>query len=297
MVRVLNCRSICKLRLATSHSHYPQILILKQIEAAERQIRLQFVHALKPFIERQVATVPREKAFPEAKAAEDPGRFRGANEPIGAIWDFSLSGHINGHNVTLAKGPCTWLRLMPTFDPQKTWAARELRDAGRTGAILQPFIFSSLFILRAEDGVAACNLTTASSSETNSVAFAFETGEVWAIDTWALAIDRSKLPVLYVEQYWPQRLENYAEFLGRLGLHGPYQWMAGVSGARNRRLQYPPKQGYMWPPDWNGPECLAEHIAAKGTYNDGESPGGALLPFFELIFQKSGERRPNYLPL
>jgi hypothetical protein len=164
------------------------------------------------------------------------------------------------------------------------------------GAILQPFIFSSFHIVRAEDGIGACNLLSSDAVETNSVAFAFETGEVWAVDTWALGVDHSKIPVHYLEQYWPQRLQQYAEFLGQIGLRGPYRWIAGVSGVRGRRLAYPTEPGRTWFPDWSGPECLAAEIVAEGSYSDEQSTIGALLPFFELVFQKCGMRRPSYLP-
>jgi hypothetical protein len=268
----------------------------KRIADVARQLKAQFIEALKLFVERRVESVRREAPFPEAKTMEEPGRFRAPGKPIGSIWDLSLAGHVSGAEISLAKGPATWLRLMPISDPRKTWTAQELRDAGRLGAILQPFIFSSLFIVRAEDGVGACNLLTAQSVETNSVVFAFETGEVWAVDTWALGVDHSKVPVPQLERYWTQHLQGYAEFLGRLGLHGPYGWIAGISGARHRRLAYPPAPGRSWYPDWSGPECLAEEIVTEGSYYEEQSPFGALLPFLELIFQKCGIRRPDYLP-
>jgi hypothetical protein len=268
----------------------------KQIEAAARELTARFIDALEPFIERRIENVRHESPFPEAKAIDEPGRFRAPGEAVGSRWDLSFAGHISGTGVKLAKGPATWLRLMPTFDPKRTWTALELREAGRPGAVLQPFIFSGLFILRAEDGIGACNLLTLESSETNSVAFAFETGEVWAIDTWLLGSDPSILAVSQLERSWTPRLQDYAEFLGRLGLHGPYRWIAGVSGVRHRRLQYPPEPGTMWFPDWKGPECLAQDMVTEGSYRDEESPISALLPFFELVYQKFGIRRPEYLP-
>jgi hypothetical protein len=184
---------------------------------------------------------------------------------------------------------------MPTFDPKKTWTSVELREVARLGVVLQPFIFSSLFILRAEDGIGACNLLTPDASETNSVAFAFETGEIWAIDTWVLAADPTKIMITELEKHWVQRLKDYAEFLDRLGLRGPYRWIAGLSGVAHRQLAYLLAPGKNWLPDRHGPECLAEQIVSEGSYNREQSPISALLPFFELIFRKSGLRRPEYL--
>jgi hypothetical protein len=200
-----------------------------------------------------------------------------------------------GNSITLAIGPATWLRLMPTFDPGKTWTAQELRDARSAGSVvLQPFIWSSLSILRDADGIGCCNLPTAEARETNSVAFAFETGEVWAIDTWLLGTHPSELFVGEIEKEWTKRLEDYASFLQRLGLHPPYRWIAGVTGANHRRLQFPAPQGRV--PGWPGPECLSEQITIEVIY-DGEQPTtSALLPFFEAIYRKCGIRRPEYMP-
>ncbi len=46
-------------------------------------------------------------------------------------------------------------------------------------------------------------------------------------------------------------------------------------------------------PDWLGPECLAGEIITEGSYNGEQSPIIALLPFFEMIYQKCGIRRPE----
>ena len=248
-----------------------------------------------PDEERRIASVRLESPFPAAEAADGAARFRAPGEALGSLWTSSPAGYFSGQGVNLAKGPATWLRLMPTLDPKRTWTAMELKQAGHLGVALQPFIFSSLFIVRAEDGIGACNLLTPDASETNSVAFVFETGEVWAIDTWVLGTDPTRIVVTELEKGWVQHLKNYAEFLSRLGLPGPYRWIAGVSGVAHRRLAYLPAPGKNWLPDRLGPECLAEQIVNEGFYSRGQSAASALLPFFELIFRKSGLPRPEYL--
>ena len=260
--------------------------------AAERSLPDEL---LEPSIERRMESVQRESPFPERKAMDGPARFRAPGEAIGSIWNLSIAGQSSGSSVNLAKGPATWLRLMPTFDPKRTWTAVELREASRPGVVLQPLIFSSLSTLRAEDGIGACNLLTRDGSETNSVVFAFETGELWAIDTWVLGADPTKIIIAELEEGWVQRLRDYAEFLSRIGLAGPYRWIAGVSGVAHRRLAYLPEPGKNWLADRLGPECLAEQIASEGSYVRGQSPISALSPFFELIFRKSGLPRPQYL--
>jgi hypothetical protein len=268
----------------------------QSIIATSRQLTARLVEALEPFIEQHVKNVREGKPFPEAEAKDGSARFRAAGEPIGSRWDLMPFGSSPGNSVSLATGAATWLRLMPTFDPAKTWTAQELRDACHPGAVLQPFIWSSLFTLRAADGIGCCNLLTAEEQETNSLAFALETGEVWSIDTWLMGTHPSELFVGEIEKMWTARLKDYASFLRRLGLQAPYRWIAGVTGVNHRRLQFPAPQGQMRFAGWQGPECLSEQIVSHGTYGDKQSANSALLPFFEAIYNKCGIRRPEYLP-
>jgi nucleoside phosphorylase len=260
---------------------------------AERSVPAE---GLEQSADRRIESAQREDPFPEAKALDGPGRFRAPGEAIGSLWDVSLTGHESGASIYLTAGPTTWLRLRPTSNPKITWTAQELRAASRVGAILQPFVFSSLFTLRAADGIGTCNLLTRDDTETNSVVFAFETGELWAIDTWLLGTQPSIIPVTQLERSWTLRLQDYGQFLARLSLPGPYRWVAGLSAVRHRRLQFPPKPGSNWYPDWKGPECLTDDIVADGTYADAQSPISALLPFFDLVYRKCGIPRPEYLP-
>ncbi len=269
----------------------------QRIIAASRQLTARLVEALEPFIAQHIENIRQEKPFPEAEAKDGPSRFRAPGEPIGSRWELMPFGHIPGNSVSLATGAATWLRLMPTFDPSKAWTAQELREACSAGGVfLQPFIWSSLYTLRAADGIGRCNLLTAEARETNSVAFAFETGEVWAIDTWLMGTHPSELFVGEIEQHWTECLRDYATFLRRLGLQAPFRWIAGVTGVNHRRLQYPLPQGQMRISGWQGPECLTDHITTQGSYNDEQPAISALLPFFEAIYIKCGMRRPEYLP-
>jgi hypothetical protein len=94
-------------------------------------------------------------------------------------------------------------------------------------------MWSRIFTLRAPDGIGCCNLPTDEDRETNSLAFVFETGEVWAIDTWLLSAHPTFLLVGEMEKEWPKRLIDYTSLLRRLGLHPPYQWIAGLVGVNH----------------------------------------------------------------
>jgi hypothetical protein len=261
------------------------------ILAASRQLIARLVDALEPFIEQRIDDIRRSKPFPEAKAEEGQARFRAPGDPLGIRWDLMPFGGSSGNEVNLATGAAAWLRLMPTFDPGKTWTAQELREAAHTD--LQPLIWSSLFMLRAADGVGYCN---SQERETNSVAFAFETGEIWAIDTWVLGDHPSNLFVGEIERGWTERLKPYANFLCRLGLQPPYRWIAGVEGVKRRHLQYVAAPGQMHWPGAQGPECLVDEIIVEGSYDGEQSPISALVPFFEKIYNRCGVSRPGYLP-
>ena len=91
------------------------------------------------------------------------------------------------------------------------------------------------------------------------------------------------------------RLAGYARFLSRLGVRPPYQWVAGVTGIKGRRLMIPPADGQMPIPGWPGPQCLSETVVEEGDYDGEQTPGSALYPFFKAIFDKCGRERPSYL--
>lgn len=196
----------------------------------------------------------------------------------------------------MALGPAIWLRLMPTFDPGKKWETYELEQhAIRTGSLnLPPFAISSLFKLRAHDGVGICSLVTSNDNETMSAAFAFETGEIWGIDTTLLHYGQNVIP--FLEPNYTECLQGYARFLSSLGLQPPYHWIGGITGVKGRRLLVPVQQGYSRVPGWSGPQCLADTIVEEGTYDGEQTPTDALYPLFKAIFAKSGIPRPDYLP-
>jgi hypothetical protein len=185
---------------------------------------------------------------------------------------------------------------MPLFDPGKRWTSQELLNAlMKQGEVLRPFMWSNFHVLRAADGVASYSVLEQDASEANSIAFAFETGEVWAIDTWLLGAQPTYLLNVEIEKMFTERLPQYAGFLMRLGVQPPYRWIAGLAGVKNRALQFAPPQGHMIVPGWQHYECLSEHIVTSGAYDGKQSPSSALLPFFEEIFNQCGLSRPDYL--
>jgi hypothetical protein len=268
------------------------------IAGAARQLTARFVEALEPFIGQRVASVRQQKQFPEAEAKDGPARFRAPGEPLGIrdVAGFSDAGA--GTNISLAPGSALWLRLMPRFDPGKKWASYELRNALNVGINLPTLIgpANGTYTIRAEDGVGTCIIYSSEEQQTNSSAFAFETGEVWAIDTYPLRTNPEELFVGEIERMLTERLPSYARFLTSLGLQPPFKWSAGLADVQNRRLEYPAPPGQMRIPGWAADRCISKHVEGTGTYDTKQSPTSALLLFFKEIYNKCGVARPDYLP-
>jgi hypothetical protein len=193
-----------------------------------------------------------------------------------------------------------WFRLISPHDTGKRWTSYDLKTVLGHGLALQPFLWGSvtgyggLYRLRAEDGIGTCELLSQDARETGSVAFAFQTGEIWAIDTWLLAAAPADLVIVDIERIFTQRLQEYAAFLMSLGLQPPYRWIAGLTGIKDRRLQRPPPQGQMWIPGSPGAQCLSETVQKEGEYDSQQAPSSPLIPFFKAIFDACGVPRPDY---
>jgi len=200
------------------------------------------------------------------------------------------------NHISFAAGPAIWLRLMPTISPGRQWAAHELKERALRGGTLSlvPFLWHTLHYLRAEDGFGTYCPTAQGSFEAASVAFAFETGEVWGVDTTLLAYSPNDIP--HVEQPFTERLIEYARFLSGLGIEPPYRWIGGITGVKDRRLQVPTAPRHMRVVGWRGPQCLSDEIVAEGVYDGQQTPANALYLLFKAIYDKCGFERPAFLP-
>lgn len=254
-------------------------------------------HTINVHADRQApvsAADTRPDTFLAAEPRDGEARFRPAGKPIGVHWDAFRFAVTDEKEIVLSAGPAMWLRLMPTVDPARTWSAQELKQwATHGGVYLQPFFWPTLYYLRAEDGFGMYSMMGQNERETTSVAFAFETGEIWSIDTSLLSGCGDFLLPAEIEKMYVQQLHEYARVLQGLGIAPPYRWISGLTGVKNRRLQIPPPPNHM--NFFPGPSCLADIITAEGTYDLQQTPMDALRPFFELIFRKCSVTRPDYL--
>jgi|SRR5579875_1155699 len=215
----------------------------------------------------------------------EPARFRADNEPLGIEWH-NLPHETRQRDIFLAPGAALWLRVLPTGPPARTWSTVQLKQVGlQDGSWLLPFFGSNFWSLRADDGMGQYSTFHPESDHAFSVAFAFESGEVWSIDTSLLSGE----DIYYVEiaKELVSKLPSYAQFLERLGIPGPYRWIAGIEGVAQKKLVINATGGLAL-----GPACLTNRIVVDGSFTRGQDANAALYPFFSRIFEKCGLHPP-----
>jgi hypothetical protein len=260
------------------------------------QQRLELVAALNEAIRLSLATLPTapvetSRGFPASEPKDGPARFRRKGEAVG----FDDSPFGPGKDVFLSPGPAMWLRVMPVIDPGKLWPPHQLKQAAmQNNAGLMPLAATAggYSYVRAVDGFGIFRSIPHESNEISSLVFAFETGEIWSIDSDWLAYDKKRFH--FVEDDFVRGLRDYTRFLKGLGISSPYRWVAGIAGTKGRHFDYPVRSGYVR--DGLGPRCAADSIEAEGQYDSVQNVTTALLPFFKKIFDMCGLPRPDYLP-
>ncbi|MHB1086505.1 MAG: hypothetical protein ACYCZ0_02030 [Minisyncoccota bacterium] len=288
------------------HVRWPIQFYLPPDSTAEQRsaVRASLVKDLERAVRACMATIisvseERPPVFTRVEAKIGNSRFRAEGMSVGYQDDFPFGA---GKEIFLSDAPAMWLRVIPTAVLQRQWTAHELKDFAMKNHHLHPLIRGSGYsFLRAEDGAGTYRAQARDDSKqeperisTDSIAFAFETGEIWAIETALLAWDTSRLFQGDIESNFSLALDSYSKFLQSLGIPLPFTWIAGIEGTKGRRLGYATKPNHMRiGPD---PICVAEQITVEGIFDGTKTPTAALLPFYNRIFEKSGLPRPDYLP-
>jgi hypothetical protein len=232
-----------------------------------------------------------------AETKDGSARFRAPDQPLGLFWNILQSTGSPDYEVFLAKGPAMWLRIMPRDGTSREWSHDELLKCGRgPELLLQPLSWMNLQYLRAEDGIGAysTNENLRHETETDSVTFAFSTGEIWCVDTGVIQISGQKhLCFLDIARTLVKRFCGYARFLQGLGIEPPYKWIAGLEGVKGWRLEVPPPPNVVSAS--SGETCLSVVVFADGTYNPGEPAAMTLRPFFSQLFRKCGMTIPEHI--
>ncbi|MGO9316244.1 MAG: hypothetical protein ACLPXT_15990 [Terracidiphilus sp.] len=254
------------------------------------------IHNFPPSQQPEVNQPP--TGFIAVIAKEGNARFRAADEPIGYFWNTLPFAQSPDYEIFLAKGPAIWLRLIPQDAVSHEWSNDELMNCGRRqGTFLLPLSWGNMQYLRAEDGMGAfatadpMNLSLA----TDSIAFAFNTGELWSIDTSVLGMAAVKrhLYFLDIARTLIPMLREYGQFLCSLGIQPPFKWIAGLEGIKGWRLQVPPPPHHI--STSAGDTCFKDVVEASGTYDPAQPPAISLLPFFARLFQRCGKTIPPHI--
>jgi hypothetical protein len=186
---------------------------------------------------------------------------------------------------------------MATVDPGHIWHVTELKRIATGGSLLSPLIFrpDDTWWVRADDGFGVYTQQAADQPGTAcSVAFAFRTGELWAIDALLLPeyVSQGEKVIPNVEVYFKDKLVSFSKFLTELGISSPYKWIGGVEDLKNR-YPYAPLGNPAWLFRQQNP-CLREVITMSGTYIPGASPQTSLAPFFNELFDACGVEWPGF---
>jgi hypothetical protein len=224
-------------------------------------------------------------------------RFRDGDEPLGVFWS-QIPSYIKKAPVTdiyLAAGPAIWLRVGPAAESHvdlslPTVVRQRLMSDGKLW--LSPLDWGDIGFIRAEDGFGVYSRFSEGDSATNSVAFVFETGEIWAIDTGLLAATSDIVYFGDVQKAMCSRLLLYRQFMRNLGIEPPLRWTAGLDGIKGRRLNVQhPEQGI----SRLGDVFLKDQIVCRGSYDGLQKPHLVLAPFFREVFKRSSMEYPSYL--
>ncbi len=185
---------------------------------------------------------------------------------------------------------------MPVADPARRWAVSEIKAAAEANVSLEPINHSwrSLGRIRGHDGFVIFE-----SFEDNiavNMGYIFCSGDVWGIDTALLSActhDAHHFIALR-ENDFTLSLTQYSSLLSRLGINGPFSWVAGISNVLGRGIYMPKRQGYSYHQQVHG-QCMLENIIVDGICNAEDSPALALKPFFERVYESCGTSRPDWL--
>jgi transcriptional regulator with XRE-family HTH domain len=233
--------------------------------------------------------------------APDSARFRPFETAIGLNEAHFPGG--KSTDVQLAAGPAIWLRIFPKFDSGRRWSSIDLKKAATQGGFpLGQLLdgWSNLGFVRAADGFGVFGVM-GEPGTTKSVSFAFETGEIWSVETYLIeAVKASIQPgatpgIPYLEDRFKVTINSFRNMLIKLGLSPPFQWIAGIEGIKGCGIFYPAPAGRYFPVPAPHGLALVDRVHAMGSLEDGDTPAAALKPFFKKVFDSFAVERPEYL--
>lgn len=266
--------------------HLPDDATPEQIKEARAALAKTLAAALRDILKIAKTPPVPPPAFRPLPSGSSPGRFRTAETPLAYAED-PFSG-VAPIAVTLAPGPVSWLRLMPTIDPGRTWSFSELKAAATANVgVLLPYAIGrgnvGIGYLRDADGFGTRIVTEPDKAEW--VSFLFETGEIWGIDAFAMGATNGN--IMIDQQSMVVALTQYRNVLKHLGISGSYRWIAGFEGTKGRALASTSAG-----PSFRRGTALVDVIQAEGELLDDQDPDAAIRPFVKKVYDACGLAAP-----
>ncbi len=236
-------------------------------------------------LKAKITRQPDRQGFAAKVPVKGKARFRASGRPLGYVRDVvaqMIGSADTAKPIYLPDGPAIWMRVMPLYDPGRTWLSQNLKQAAVKLALL-PLLYStgSIGFLQEEDGCGYFPMVDG--EKTFWVAYVFNSGEVWIIDASLAKFDGV---VQLVESSFVKTLDGCALFLDSLGCTRPYRWTVGFEGIKGRQLHVPSYPYRRWG------ACLAGDIEEEGIYEGDTDADLVLRPFFEKVFDYCGSVRP-----
>lgn len=244
--------------------------------------------ALKAVLDMEIAESDGQDRVPYSPTPSLNGeaRFRAVQDPVGMLHDGSQLPQPDVP-ILLAAGPAMWLRVMPQSAIQKNLLVTQLREALiNNGDIVRP--------LNGEDSLNPSGIRGADGYGLGLVTekrwaamlvYAFTSGELWSLDTLLMQVDINR--IFFDPEKYAKALVQFADMLIRIGVKGPYQWIAGIDGMKGRRLAVAGRERALPPAP-----CLAESVVVEGEYSGVSKDARlAIEPFVERVFDAGHLRR------
>jgi transcriptional regulator with XRE-family HTH domain len=230
----------------------------------------------------------------------EEARFVAEGESLGV----NESGLLLGPRpeVFLEPGPSIWLRLLPKYDSGRRFNPMELRKAATAGGL--PLVqlidgYSNLGFVRGTDGFGVYGILQSATS-TNSVSYAFGSGECWAVDTYLInALKQNagpiKIGIPYLEGQFKLVISEFKSMMNKLDFAPPYRWIAGIEGIKGFGLYYPARPGHAFMTSNPHGHFIGDRVLSSGIMDATDTPSTALRPFFVNLFSSAGIDRPDHL--
>ncbi|MCA0243816.1 MAG: hypothetical protein LCI02_23610 [Proteobacteria bacterium] len=250
------------------------------VRRAERsKLAEQLRVALKSVLESSLQQPRLERAAYQPLQSPDGGpRFRRDREEIGVLHDGSPIPRAQV-TVAFAPGAAMWLRVMPKYALERRLLTSELRSAFIHGGLFtEPLNGKELMNPHGVRGADGHGFGYVSEGRAQMLVYAFVQGEVWSMDTTVLRSEPSR--VFFDPQNYVHALVAYAALLGRLGVLGPYTWMAGINGLKGRGMEIVGRSR-VFPPS----PCLVDEVVERGEFSGKpEDASAAIEPFVAQVF-------------